>query len=343
MRVATRRMRAALRVFAPYLDERRHASRSSAGSSAPAVPRRRARPRRVPREDDASTLTRCPGRGTATSIRCSTSGAGEHEQARAETARVLRRRSLSALRRDLHRRCSTTRERAALPFVDRRRRGAPAPRRPRPAGRPLRPRRRACGPTTMSSTGHDTPLRALPSPAHRRQGDALHVRVLRGGPGPEAKPLISATKGMQDHLGDLQDAVVTCDILRNFLDLGQLGAAGRQRAARDDDDGRARRGRLPGRPPGRAQPPGRHLPRDVGRDPRRGLQPASGARRWASCSATSGEAARRPSRRWSPSRYVKRRRMAFSIDVRQFSRPQSSSWPGHLSEVQHELAARTAV
>jgi CHAD domain-containing protein len=38
--------------------------------------------------------------------------------------------------------------------------------------------------------------------------------------GPEAKSLIKATKDMQDHLGDLQDAVVSCTILRNFLTWG---------------------------------------------------------------------------------------------------------------------------
>ncbi len=38
--------------------------------------------------------------------------------------------------------------------------------------------------------------------------------------GQQAKPLVSTTKEMQDHLGDLQDAVVTCTILRNFLTWG---------------------------------------------------------------------------------------------------------------------------
>ena len=38
--------------------------------------------------------------------------------------------------------------------------------------------------------------------------------------GAEAKPLIKTTRHLQDHLGDLQDAVVTCAILRNFLTWG---------------------------------------------------------------------------------------------------------------------------
>jgi CHAD domain-containing protein len=69
-------------------------------------------------------------------------------------------------------------------------------------------------------TGHDTPLVRF----HRLRiaGKAMRYtfeffeEVL----GPDAKPLIGATKNMQDHLGDLQDAVVTCNVLRNFLTWG---------------------------------------------------------------------------------------------------------------------------
>jgi CHAD domain-containing protein len=41
--------------------------------------------------------------------------------------------------------------------------------------------------------------------------------------GPNAKPLISQVKRLQDHLGDLQDAVVTCNVLRDFLTWGTWG------------------------------------------------------------------------------------------------------------------------
>ncbi len=41
--------------------------------------------------------------------------------------------------------------------------------------------------------------------------------------GPESKPLIDRTKQVQDHLGDLQDAVVTCDVLLGFLGSGTWG------------------------------------------------------------------------------------------------------------------------
>ncbi len=38
--------------------------------------------------------------------------------------------------------------------------------------------------------------------------------------GPGARPLIKKVKNLQDHLGDLQDAVVTCGILRDYLTWG---------------------------------------------------------------------------------------------------------------------------
>jgi len=41
--------------------------------------------------------------------------------------------------------------------------------------------------------------------------------------GGDSKPLIDRTKRVQDHLGDLQDAVVTCDVLLGFLGSGTWG------------------------------------------------------------------------------------------------------------------------
>jgi CHAD domain-containing protein len=38
--------------------------------------------------------------------------------------------------------------------------------------------------------------------------------------GPGARPLIKKVKGLQDHLGDLQDAVVTSGVLRDYLTWG---------------------------------------------------------------------------------------------------------------------------
>ena len=43
--------------------------------------------------------------------------------------------------------------------------------------------------------------------------------------GPEAKDAIKEIKGLQDHLGDLQDAVVASNLLRDFMTWGTWGHA----------------------------------------------------------------------------------------------------------------------
>ena len=43
--------------------------------------------------------------------------------------------------------------------------------------------------------------------------------------GPDAKTVIDGIKGLQDHLGDLQDAVVASNLLRDFLTWGTWGHA----------------------------------------------------------------------------------------------------------------------
>lgn len=49
--------------------------------------------------------------------------------------------------------------------------------------------------------------------------------------GRDAEALIEEIKGMQDHLGALQDAVVTCDMLRDFLNWGTWGHGGSDKKA----------------------------------------------------------------------------------------------------------------
>jgi len=44
--------------------------------------------------------------------------------------------------------------------------------------------------------------------------------------GPDTGPMIEELKQVQDHLGDLQDAVVTCTIVRDFLNWGTWGSRG---------------------------------------------------------------------------------------------------------------------
>ena len=46
--------------------------------------------------------------------------------------------------------------------------------------------------------------------------------------GPGARPLIKRVKGMQDHLGDLQDAVVTSGVLRDYITWGTWRHGGHQ-------------------------------------------------------------------------------------------------------------------
>ncbi len=46
--------------------------------------------------------------------------------------------------------------------------------------------------------------------------------------GPGARPLIKKVKGMQDHLGDLQDAVVTSGVLRDYITWGTWRHGGHQ-------------------------------------------------------------------------------------------------------------------
>lgn len=50
--------------------------------------------------------------------------------------------------------------------------------------------------------------------------------------GPEATELIERVKALQDHLGELQDAVVACGILRDFLTWGTWGDAGGKKMPR---------------------------------------------------------------------------------------------------------------
>jgi CHAD domain-containing protein/transposase-like protein len=69
-------------------------------------------------------------------------------------------------------------------------------------------------------TGHDTPLVRFHRLRIAGKGLRYTFEFFEEVLGPDAKPLIGATKAMQDHLGDLQDAVVTCTVLRNFLTWG---------------------------------------------------------------------------------------------------------------------------
>jgi CHAD domain-containing protein len=74
---------------------------------------------------------------------------------------------------------------------------------------------------------YDAPLAAPDAPLvryHRLRiaGKALRytLEFFEEALGRKAKPMIETAKQLQDHLGDLQDAVVACGVLRTFLIFG---------------------------------------------------------------------------------------------------------------------------
>ncbi len=217
MRVATRRMRAALRVFEGHLDPTALAPHRA--RPAPHRPHagRRARPGRLPREDACATSTRCRRSAAASSTRCWTPG-GPSARRPAPAARLPGRRALPALRRALRAFLEqpAAGELPALTSAARR-----SPHRVADVLPAVTYERLA------AVWAYAGPL-AEPAPPlvryHRLRIAGKFLRytleffeeVL----GPDAKPLIRAVKELQDHLGDLQDAVVSCAVLRTFLTWG---------------------------------------------------------------------------------------------------------------------------
>jgi len=74
-------------------------------------------------------------------------------------------------------------------------------------------------------TGPDVPLERLHQLRIAAKGLRYTVEYFREVLGPEAKTFIRQVKGLQDHLGDLQDAVVASNLLRDFLTWGTWGRA----------------------------------------------------------------------------------------------------------------------
>jgi CHAD domain-containing protein len=69
--------------------------------------------------------------------------------------------------------------------------------------------------------GPQTPLPIYHALRKACKGLRYTLEFFEGVLGPGARPLIKTVKGMQDHLGDLQDAVVTCGVLRDFITWGE--------------------------------------------------------------------------------------------------------------------------
>jgi CHAD domain-containing protein len=74
-------------------------------------------------------------------------------------------------------------------------------------------------------TGTDVPLERLHQLRIAAKGLRYTLEYFREVLGPEAESLIKEVKGLQDHLGDLQDAVVASNLLRDFLTWGTWGHA----------------------------------------------------------------------------------------------------------------------
>ena len=72
-------------------------------------------------------------------------------------------------------------------------------------------------------TGPDVPLGRLHQLRIAAKGLRYTMEYFREVLGPEAKSAIDEVKKLQDHLGDLQDAVVASNLLRDFLTWGTWG------------------------------------------------------------------------------------------------------------------------
>jgi CHAD domain-containing protein len=74
-------------------------------------------------------------------------------------------------------------------------------------------------------TGENVPLERLHQLRIASKGLRYTLEYFQEVLGPEAKEAIKEIKGLQDHLGDLQDAVVASNLLRDFLTWGTWGHA----------------------------------------------------------------------------------------------------------------------
>jgi CHAD domain-containing protein len=218
MRVATRRMRAALRTFAPHLDQKaykpfRKALRRT-GAALGAV-----RDLDVFREKTDRYLQTLPEERRSGLDPLLAAWRAEHDRAREAMLAFLDGEEYGRFKKEVGR------------FL--KRPGAGAPRSDPEVAPPHRvsqamPALVVAGYAAVRAyedhvTSGDAPLPRF----HRLRIAAKRLRytleffqeVLPTG----ARPLIEHLKALQDHLGDLQDAVVTCGILRDFLAWGTWG------------------------------------------------------------------------------------------------------------------------
>ncbi len=220
MRVATRRMRAALRVFADYLD---------AAEYKPFLRMVRATGRELGAVRDLDVfriktqlyIDSLPAKEQSGLDPLMDAWAAERDRARAELIEYLDSDRYQRFKERFEHFLRTPGAGAGSAFG--------------PSGEPLPTRvgdvlpailfRRLAGVRAFDQaiTKPDAPL----SRFHelRIAGKALRytLEFFQEVLGPGSKPLIETTKVVQDHLGDLQDAVVTCDVLLGFLGSGTWG------------------------------------------------------------------------------------------------------------------------
>jgi CHAD domain-containing protein len=229
MRVATRRMRAALQVFGDYLDAGRMASffkgLQRTGRALGAV-----RDLDVFWEKTGHYLDTLPPERQHDLDPLRAAWEAERERAR--------ERMLVHLDSDRYRRFTerfgaflqTPGAGALPPFSEE---GEPLPRRLRHVAPVLIYQRMAAvGAYDEWVTGPDVPLERLHRLRIASKGLRYTLEFLEEVLGPEAKTPVKEIKRLQDHLGDLQDAVVASGLLRDFLTWGTWGHDRAQGAAK---------------------------------------------------------------------------------------------------------------
>jgi CHAD domain-containing protein len=220
MRVATRRMRAALRVFADYLD---------AGEYKPYLRMVRTTGRELGAVRDLDVfriktqayIDSLPAGDRSGLDPLMEAWGIERERARAELIEYLDSDRYQHFKEKFERFLRTP--------------GAGAGRAFGPAGEPIPTRvgdvlpailfQRLAGVRAFDSiiTRPDAPLSRYHELRIAGKGLRYTLEFFQEVLGPGSKPLINTTKVVQDHLGDLQDAVVTCDVLLGFLGSGTWG------------------------------------------------------------------------------------------------------------------------
>ena len=252
-------------------------SAAGAQGSAPhrAHARRRARPRRLPEKTQHYLDTLPAERGRRARRLCSRPGSAERERQRAHLLDYLDGSRYRALRR-----------RTSTSFLD-----GPlerlAPRARQPIARPQRVAQVLPG-VLLQGHGRRLGLRgpagrprdaaaALPRACARRcKGLRYTLEFFEEVLGPGARPLIKTVKGLQDHLGDLQDAVVTSGVLRDFITWGTWRHSGHDLPGSCRSHRGAGSGSVPRRPPGGDGATRPDLPRGVADARGQRLQPRTG-------------------------------------------------------------------